>query len=281
MWECLSADSSINIDCLLPTGLLVILERVQIECVLSEIKKRLWSEASSYPFFSLLKDPSSYVFVCVSRKGKQEELCDETLSLADVKPHQPLLKLIHRRGNREEKLFRSAMSDLVDKNLNDFDDMGSSEVNAFRRQYRQLAETINNDRMRLDWVGRALYAYPPELNCERTSLEESSGRFVVTVLARDTADKCKKHCYNISANNRPSDLVLQDLKKEAIVSGANQENHMFEEQPGDYVMKVVGREAYLLGEHPLMRYKVSTNIIYCICQAHNNNIIGIVSGPAC
>lgn len=258
MWESLTANSLISLDCYLPTGVLINLKQVQIECVLSEIKTRVWEEARCYPLFSLLQEKSSYAFVCVNRKGKQEELLDESQSLVEIKPYKPLLKLIQRKGDREEKLFSSSMSALIGKNLCDFDEMEDSEVCNFRRKYRAFAEKISKKRMELDWKGRAMYAFPPELESESVPLHVEnklmeSRRFLVSVVRKDIKNaRGESRSYSVSADTFPSELVGLDLRKCARLSGLQTEY----EQAEDFVLKIVGRESFLLGEHPLLSYKV-------------------------
>ena len=159
-WDNYETGSLVKVDCFLPTGVVIQLQ-VRSDAPLGEIKHRLWREASNYPLYKFLNDSATYVFVCVNQKGKQEELLDESRQLIDVRPFRPLLKLIHKKGHNEGKLFNSHVGNLIGKSLHEFDQMQDTEVDDFRRKYRQLAEKIASEQSQLDWMGQAMYACLP------------------------------------------------------------------------------------------------------------------------
>ncbi|EDO42011.1 predicted protein [Nematostella vectensis] len=264
MWASLSACTPVDVDCLLPTGVLIPIE-VRIEATLGEIKNKLWREAASYPLFNLLKEMSSYVFVCVNLQGKQEELVDENRQLIDVRPFRPMLKLIEKKGDREEKLLSSKISVLIGKNLHEFDQMKNPEVDEFRRRYAEYVEGIAKERSKLDWEGRAMYAYPVEIEqSEETpayvaqKLNENR-RFLISVAIRNNRASMKDmHAFNVSADTFPEELLVLVLKKRGAIMGVQDFDN-----PKDYVLKIVGRESYLLGEYSLLRYRY---ISECIAQ---------------
>ena len=256
-WSSMEPNSEVDVDCFLPTGVLIPMG-VRAGSTIAEIKGRLWAEASNYPLFNLLKDIRSYVFVCINQKGKQEELVDENRQLIDVRPFRPLLKLIERKGDREEKLLNSEISCLIGKNLDEFDQMESPEVNDFRRTYRYMVEDISRERNQLNWEGRAMYAYPPEIETSNdipAHVEQNlmdNRRFLVNVAIKNKRASIKDlHAFNVSADTYPYELLTLVLKRRGVIMGV----HDFD-NPGDYVLKIVGQESYLLGEYPLLRYKV-------------------------
>ncbi len=53
------------------------------------------------------------------------------------------------------------------------------------------------------------------------------------------------------ATSRADDVVRQILQKRAVAGRPP-------DDPDNYVLKISGREEYLLGEYPLCQYKVST-----------------------
>ena len=247
-WDNYEPASTVNVDCFLPTGVVIQLQ-VRIEAPLREIKNRLWREASNYPLFNLLKDASTYVFVCVNQKGKQEELMDESRQLIDVRPFRPLLKLIRRRGDNEEKLFNSHLGNLIGKSLHEFDQMQNTEVDDFRRKYRQFAEKIASERRQLDWMGRAMYAYPPEIE---TTEPPSHSKIKVTVKDNQASIE-DKHTFKLKvpAAAFPEDLMFLALNKRAAIMGV-----LDLDKPADYVLKIVGQESFLLGNYSLLQYTV-------------------------
>lgn len=255
-WDDFEPTSTVEVDCFLPTGV-VIQVQVRIEAPLSEIKNRLWREASNYPLFNLLKDASNYVFLCVNQRGKQEELVDESRQLIDVQPFRPLLKLIHKKGDNEEKLLNSTIGNLIGKSLHEFDQMQNIEVDDFRRKYRRFAEEIACKRRQLDWIGRAMYAYPPEIesNPPPSHIEEKlmeNRRFLVNVAIKNNRASIKDmHAFNVPADAFPGELLVLVLRKRGAIMGV-----LDLDKPNDYVLKIVGRESYLLGNQSLLQYTV-------------------------
>ena len=255
-WDNYEPASVVDVDCFLPTGVVIQLQ-VRIEAPLGEIKTRLWREASNYPLFNLLKDASTYVFVCVNQKGNLEELLDESRQLIDVRPFRPLLKLIHRKGDNEEKLFNSHIGNLIGKSLHEFDQMQNNEVNDFRQKYRQFAEKIARERRQLDWMGRAMYAYPPEIettdppsHIENNLMENR--RFLVNVAIKNNRASIKDmHAFNVPADAFPEELLVLVLKKRGAIM-----NILDMDKPADYVLKIVGQESFLLGKYLLLQYTV-------------------------
>ena len=261
-WDDYEPASLVNVDCFLPTGVVIQLQ-VRIEAPLAEIKNRLWKEASNYPLFNLLKDAANYVFVCVNQKGKQEELLDESRQLIEVRPFRPLLKLIQRKGDSEEKLFNSHIGNLIGKSLHEFDHMQNTEVDDFRRKYRQFAEKIASERRQLDWIGRAMYAYPPEVESTdppshiKNNLMENRRFLVNVVIKNNRASLQDMHAFNVPADAFPEELLVLVLKKRsAIMKDSVPDNS------DDYVLKIVGQESYLLGSYSLLQYTVSSWLVW-------------------
>ena len=249
----------VEVDCFLPTGVVIPLE-VRIEESLKEIKKKLWKEAGNYPLSNFLTNAANYAFVCVNKKGKQEELVDETRQLIDVRPFRPLLKLIQRRGDSEEKLLNSTIGNLIGKSLHEFDQMQNTEVDDFRRKYREIAEKIAEERRKLDWIDRAVYSYPPDVvtSPPPTHIEEKlieGRRFLVNVYIRNNRASMKDmHAFNVPADAYPEELLVLVLRKRGAIMGA-----LDYDKPEDYLLKTVGKESYLLASYPLLQYTVGKN----------------------
>ena len=102
--------SQVDIDFLLPTGILVCMT-CQRDATLETVKSELWKEAKKYPLFYLLGYPSSYVFVSVTQDATRQEFYDETRRLCDLRLFQPFLKLVEPVGNKEEKILNTRLSE--------------------------------------------------------------------------------------------------------------------------------------------------------------------------
>lgn len=96
--------TQIDVDCLLPTGIILPL-RCNRDATLETIKVQLWHEAKKYPLFQKLKDPASYIFVSITQDAEHEEFYDETRRLCDLRLFQPILRVLEPKGNREEKML--------------------------------------------------------------------------------------------------------------------------------------------------------------------------------
>jgi len=101
--------SQIDVDFLLPTGILVCLQ-CQRDATLESLKSNLWKEAKRYPLFYCLSDPSSYIFIGITQDATREEFYDETRRLCDLRLFQPILKIIEPVGNKEEKMLNARLS---------------------------------------------------------------------------------------------------------------------------------------------------------------------------
>ena len=255
-WYQKEPESIIPIDFLLPNGLCINLQ-VPATTTLADLKAALWNEAEKYPLFDKLKSYRNYIFACVGRRGGVEELVDEESSLFFIQPFKPYLKVVEKQGDETEKLFNARISMLIGKSLTEFENLKNEEVEDFRRKYRKFCESVAVQRGRASWEIRAMYTFPPEL----------AETYEIPAYM---ADKLKSDVININvavAKNitntlgvpydcKPSDLLTVALKKKAFTLKKPPENAQ------DYVLKVVGRESYLLGfllegeEYPLIQYKV-------------------------
>ncbi len=56
--------------------------------------------------------------------GERDELVNDSRTLEEAELFIPLLKLVERKGNQEEKLLNAEISNLIGKKLHEFDVMG-------------------------------------------------------------------------------------------------------------------------------------------------------------
>merc|ERR1712226_1315084 len=107
----------INVECFLPNGMFISFPDLRADVPLDKIKEKLWNEATRSTLFRLLKEKHEYAFSVVSFNGGTEELIDEQLSLFDVKPVRPYLKVVRRQGNEAVKLLDSKISILIGRTI--------------------------------------------------------------------------------------------------------------------------------------------------------------------
>ena len=69
------------------------------------------------------------VVVCASsgitNDGEKEEYVNEANTLEELDLFIPMLKLVERQGNQDEKLLNAEISNLIGRRLHDFDIMGA------------------------------------------------------------------------------------------------------------------------------------------------------------
>lgn len=61
----------------------------------------------------------------ITSDGEKEEFINEAKSLEELDLFIPMLKLLERQGNQDEKLLNAEISDLIGRRLHDFDVMGA------------------------------------------------------------------------------------------------------------------------------------------------------------
>ncbi len=65
------------------------------------------------------------LLIGISQNGEREELVNDSWTLEEAGLFIPLLKLVERKGNQEEKLLNAEISNLIGKKLHEFDIMGA------------------------------------------------------------------------------------------------------------------------------------------------------------
>ncbi|XP_078615634.1 phosphatidylinositol 4,5-bisphosphate 3-kinase catalytic subunit delta isoform-like [Branchiostoma floridae x Branchiostoma japonicum] len=245
------ADSpTIQVDCLLPTGIYIPLTCSR-DATIEQIKKDLWQEARTYPLYSELAEVQSYVFMCINQTAEQEELHEEQRRLCDVRPFRPVLKLVQKKKDPAavEKLLNSQISVLIGKGLHEFDSMKDPEVDEFRGRMRQMVRDIADSRKEKSWVERLQYQFPPRLESSEDlpkHMQPANNNLVVNIRFHNTD---MSYSFQVHVMAFPIELHQLALKKKA--SFLRQP----EEDPADFTLKVCGQFDYLIGEFPISRFK--------------------------
>ena len=60
----------------------------------------------------------------ITNDGEREEYVNESNTLEELDLFIPMLKLMERQGNQDEKLLNAEISNLIGRRLHDFDIMG-------------------------------------------------------------------------------------------------------------------------------------------------------------
>ncbi|XP_062901982.1 phosphatidylinositol 4,5-bisphosphate 3-kinase catalytic subunit beta isoform [Mobula hypostoma] len=252
----ISADNSITVDFLLPTGMYIQLD-VPREATIEHIKSLLWRKAQAYPLYSVLGESDSYMFQCVNQSAVHEELEDESRRLCDVRPFLPVLKLVARNCNRSEKLLDSKIGVLIGKGLHEFDALTDAEVKEFRCKMRKISEENMLKCRGLSWMDWLQHNFPPDIDATSVnSAEDKLHKENFLVVIRFDAHH-DSFSFQISPNLNPFGLNELAIRKQLTILG--RENEKF--NPRDFVLRVSGKQEYLFGEQPLIQFRYVRNCV--------------------
>ncbi|XP_039747137.1 phosphatidylinositol 4,5-bisphosphate 3-kinase catalytic subunit delta isoform [Pararge aegeria] len=251
-WDYWTATPSdyVELTCLMPNSIFLSL-RVSWNATLLGVKEELWDLAMKQPLFGMLREMSGYVFQFINSLAVPEEVDDENKRLRDIKPALGVLMIIERSIQRPgENLLNTQISHLIGKGLNEFDNLRSSEVNDFRMRMRYLAEESLLKRAQSTQLERLRYHCPPrlaDLHTVPTSLHShlNNNCFILVTKVAKTEFSFTS---NVSVSLTPQQHIETILRKKANSLNMRGEN------PRNYVLKVCGREEYLLGDHPLIQF---------------------------
>ena len=241
-WSNKEGSAVINVICFLPNGVSLTMPPTRADMSLSDIKEILWTGTEQQTLFELLQPKQQYVFEIISGKGGTEVIMDEGLSLYDIKPIQPYLKIIQRQGDEESKLFNSKINMLIGKNITKA--YKSEEVYCFRRKYSEYCEHITTQRGSSSWERRAIYTYPPQY-ISTDFPEEILQKLFKNDFGINVTVHIMESAYTLTVPH--DDLPLNIIKKVLI-----QRQQAFREislpEPNTYILKVFGRLNFFLGE---------------------------------
>ena len=242
-----------TIQCLMPNGILIPLDLCG-ESLLSEVKEELWCEAKRFPLFAVLKEPSSYNFKCINSMAEKEDLMDETRRLADVRPFCSLLKVVEREGDRHEQTLNTKIGQLIGKGVHDFDALKSLEVNEFRWRMKLMVQgVVMQFNTSEDLLDRIQHHFPCDV-ADSDDLPDllvpklRDGNMIVGVRI-DNVETC--FSFSVLHTTTPFQLLTIALQKNATLLG---QYPIEADIASGYVLKVGGRQEYLIGPHPLSRF---------------------------
>ena len=253
-WNSSDISRKVEVNCFLPTGVLVPI-MTTVNTSLAEIKNHLFYEARTYPLYKKLLPPTKYNFMCVSNKGKRETVEDERLTLRDVRPFRPFLKLVERQGVREKEILDSKIKFLMGKTPKEFDASTDIQTALFRTKYTDIALKASRERRQKEWDGRSICVYPPDLYDsldipKYIAYKLVDNTFIVSVYKLTGAEN--NDCVDLHALR---DQKAVDVLAKALQIKAGKLKRTVDDI-SNFTLKVKGKESYLLGNYPLLQYKV-------------------------
>jgi len=263
LWGFPLMPNQITVDVLLPTGIYISVKTCR-ECLLMELKGKVWKLAKDQPLFQLLAEQNSYIFVGITKDAKQEEFYDEQRRICDIHLFQPVIKLVEAEGNREEKILKHSLTQAIGIPVSEFDKAKDAEVEDFRRNMSDLCKkAVEKRNATYDSHTLLAYHHPPRLelssNLPSHIVENLMGRYLVVVKVWFTQKNCFQTNTSVCVNcNSPPSKIISDVFKSRSFTKLHG-------QPFDhkrYILKVSGRSEYLEGEHPITQYRYIRQCIY-------------------
>ncbi|CAG5126160.1 unnamed protein product, partial [Candidula unifasciata] len=263
LWEHHLMPQQVEVDCLLPTGVLVPLICTR-DSTLETIKKDLWHEAKKYPLFHKLMEPGSYIFLSITQDAMREEFYDETRRLCDLRLFQPILKVMEPEGNKHEKMLNYEIGMLIGTPVSEFNENKDLEVITFRRNILQLCKEIVDKRDQSGDHARALYFYPPDISSDELPphLQEKLKLFtensiIICVWVVSDDNNRTKYTVKVTHTAVPSDVIAETIRRRSRFMNMSREHaeRCIEEYRYMYVLKVCGCDQFLLAECAISRYK--------------------------
>lgn len=153
--------ATVNIDCLLPTKVLV-RRRCSSEQSVRELKEALWKTAE----FVSLKAPDNYTIVFVNQKAEQQRCTDESQRICDLQMFTPLLKIEDKIEGPEATELAKGISRLIGVRAKDCRDQGAAigqELNEYWTKMAARCQKVIEERNNFSWDERVHYAAPPDL----------------------------------------------------------------------------------------------------------------------
>ncbi|EDQ90091.1 PI3K-CA alpha [Monosiga brevicollis MX1] len=246
-----------SVICLLPTGMIVKLDvAIGGSQTYNDIKNNVWQAASGLPFFHELKQPQSYGFSAVGTDGEMLELHDDDL-FDRTRLYTPWLKVCSR-GSKEEQRFNLDISRLIGKQLSEFDFIRDPEVVAFRQSILSICQNAQKLRQSEGIEGAALHRFPPNTISSpfpqhlKAKLNKKEQFILMVYFSSDQASKTV-----CDINQTPDELIKVIVRKGRVGQKLGSDN------PTEYVLKVHGRDEYLLGKFRMGDYKYVRH-----CLAH-------------
>ncbi|KAL5491772.1 hypothetical protein EMCRGX_G017129 [Ephydatia muelleri] len=233
----------INIDCLLPTKILV-RHRCSNHQSVKDVKKELWKAAE----FAQLKAHENYTLSFVNQKMEQEQCTDESQRICDLCMFTPLLKIQEKKAEcTEASDFAKSVDELIGT-VKESRELGAAigpELKDYWTKMATRCQEVIEERNSFSWDERVRYAAPPDLEGLGTTTPAGQGEFLVSVW--------------ISIPGQPSEqFQVSALATDTAVNVIEKIQHFvcFDERQSldDFILKVCGLEEFLIGCHPLYQY---------------------------
>lgn len=251
-WQC-DPPEFVDISCLMPNGIIIFM-KVSQNTTFEEIKEELWENASRYPLYGFLHDKSEYVITVIcgthfGKKGKSEEIHNESIRLCDIQPYFCVLKIVEKNKSLDNPLEKD-ISHLIGKPVEEFKSLNNPEVNDFRYRMGVIADNMTDERKRMTWQQKLMYQYPPRLAKNINIPQSVRGRFnneKFMIVSRSENDANSSFTHEIPYHLSPTLILKKILTK---MSHTSNKPQSFE----DYILKICGQDEYIFGDNQIIQF---------------------------
>uniref|UniRef100_A0A182QT80 phosphatidylinositol 3-kinase n=1 Tax=Anopheles farauti TaxID=69004 RepID=A0A182QT80_9DIPT len=245
-------DDTTELNILMPNGVMIPM-RQSIYVTLEELKTEIWEEAERYPLYCHLGDKNKYCFSTLAhgRTNSSTTYENESTRLLDVQPALGILRFVEKSNVSENTKLIENISSLLEGKL-PVKTLVNPEVNDFRARMGMLSEEIGSRRAAMTRMERIAYQYPAKLaggahipeQISRRLANGGDGMFCLVAISTDMQVTVKVPC-----RATPDEVLKRILEKKQISAKARNDNST------DFILKVCGREEYIYGAHPMIRFQ--------------------------
>ncbi|RDD40507.1 Phosphatidylinositol 4,5-bisphosphate 3-kinase catalytic subunit beta isoform [Trichoplax sp. H2] len=223
------------------------------------MKQQVWERAAAMPFGELMFECPSYHLMFINHRGEREEMTDESRRLSDIRPFAAIFKFVERVGVPPEKRLDQQIAELIECKLDLSEIPLKVEIEDCHQSLQELCHEVVTRRANSSEEDRANYLYRPPMSLSQlpSYLEErykNKGGILITVLYQSDDridDGCNKHTASVPYYQTASFVVRQVL----IAKAKKGQGNVHQEDYNSYVLKICGRNEYLISEVPIHQYK--------------------------
>lgn len=248
----------VTCECLMPTGHIIQIV-VSQELSFAEIKEELWDIVEQRKLN--LTDKSEYTFCAISTfgaKSRNEAITDESKRLSDIQPYFCLLQVVRRKKDTDNQLEKH-ITELIDKPLQEFNNLNNPEVNDFRYKMGLLTENISAQRKTMTFQQKLNYQFPPRLadskhipDTVRNRMIKGNEILLEIRFENDHQSHENTGKLKVGIDMQPNQILDQIFKKGSFKT---------KKEHTDYVLKVYGQNEYIYGDRAIIEFQYVQDIL--------------------
>jgi phosphatidylinositol-4,5-bisphosphate 3-kinase catalytic subunit alpha/beta/delta len=283
LWGHSSMPELVDIDCLLPNGILITIQ-CQREITLRQLKTKVWEENKLFSFINnqQLKHADNYVFVSVTQEAKIIEYYDDEKRICDLKLFYVVFKLVEVQGDLIEKSFNSDLSKAIGLYTNEIEQNKDLEIIEFRLELLRIIHRIlneqNSSNLSQNYKSLIDCIYTPYIEIDPSLLDVSvlntansldyltfsnnqqslKNSIEINVHVMETGtEQMQTFSLNVSITSTPTDVVGDVIKEKLLLS--NHDKKQIEDivttYKNSYILNVCGCDEILNGKFIYFYFK--------------------------